>query len=177
MFGSLDAAHIIPFALDSFSNKVERQQINAIWGAIYRYFPSIRFRLQLELLTLYRPLNELFGAFHFVLEKTETRDRYHLKTLETISGLLAPHLPRDGIVTLRSHDGRCPLPDPSLLALHAAIGNILHATGSAERIERILRDFESASGGLAPDGSTDIGALLRCASFRWNNHHEIACKC
>jgi len=169
MFGSLNAAHIIPFALGSFSNEVERQQINAIWGAIYRYFPSIRSRLQLEIadvnreeniLTLYRPLHELFGAFHIVLEKTETRDRYHLKTFGTISGVLAPHLPRDGIVTLRSHDGRYPLPDPSLLALHAAIGNILHATGSAERIEKILRDFEGASGGLAPDGSTDIGSLL-----------------
>jgi hypothetical protein len=165
----LEAAHIIPFALGSFRNDVEQQGLNIVWEAIYRYFPSVRSRLHLGLadvngeenvITMYAPLHHEFGAFHFVLEKTETRDRYRVKTFRRFSSFLLPCLPRDGFVTLRSYDGRYPLPDPNLLALHAAIGNILHATGSAERIEKILRDLEGASGGLAPDGSTDISALL-----------------
>ncbi|KIN08016.1 hypothetical protein OIDMADRAFT_111057 [Oidiodendron maius Zn] len=167
--GSLEAAHIIPLALGSFKNDVELQGLNIIWEAIYRYFPSIRSRLHLELedvnreenvITMYAPLHHEFGIFKFILEQTETRDRYRIKTFKNFSLFLAPFLPGDGFVTLRSHDGRYLLPDPSLLALHAAIGNILHATGSAERIDKILRDLEGASGGLAPDGTTDISALL-----------------
>lgn len=169
LFGPLQAAHIIPFSLGSFRNDIELQGLNIIWEAIYRYFPSIRSRLHLgpedvnreeNVITMWVPFHMDFGAFHFVLEKTEIRDRYRVKTFREFSPFLVSWLPRDGFVTLRSYDCRYPLPDPNLLALHAAIGNILHATGSAERIEKILRDLERASGGLAPDGSTDISALL-----------------
>jgi hypothetical protein len=166
-FGPLQAVHIIPFTLSSFRNDIEQQGLNIIWEAIYRYFPSVRSQLGIaninteeNIITMFAPLHYEFGTFHFVLEKTDTRDRYHVKTFRRFTPVYRPWLPHDRFVTLRSYDGRYPLPDPNLLALHAAIGNILHATGSAERIDKILRDFESASGGLAPDGSTDISALL-----------------
>jgi hypothetical protein len=166
-FGDLQAAHIIPFALGSFQNDVEQQGLNIIWEAIYRYFPSVRSCLGVadvnreeNIITVFAPLHNQFGTFRFVLEKTETYNRYYIKTFREFSNRFLPWLPCDGFITLRSYDGRYPLPDPNLLALHTAIGNILHATGSSERIEKILRDFEGASGGLAPDGSTNISALL-----------------
>ena len=47
------------------------------------------------------------------------------------------------------------------LAVHAAIGNILHASGRAEVIGKLLYDLGNAGGlGLANDGSTNIGDLL-----------------
>ncbi|KAJ5790583.1 uncharacterized protein N7518_007594, partial [Penicillium psychrosexuale] len=72
-------------------------------------------------------------------------------------------LRRDGfrIVTLTSHDGRFPLPEVQYLQLHAAVGNILHASGRAESIEKLIRHLEeSDSSVLAKDGSTNISDLL-----------------
>ena len=45
--------------------------------------------------------------------------------------------------------------------MHAAIGNILRATGRGEEIDQLLDDLEGAgSSGLVRDGSTNIGDLL-----------------
>jgi hypothetical protein len=69
------------------------------------------------------------------------------------------YLPNDGYVTFTAHDGRYPLPDENLLTVHAAVAAILHASGMAEVIDRILRDRDETSC-LAADGSTQIGTLL-----------------
>jgi hypothetical protein len=69
------------------------------------------------------------------------------------------YLPNDGYVTFTAHDGRYPLPDETLLAVHAAVAAILHASGMAEVIDRILRDRDETPC-LAADGSTQIGTLL-----------------
>ncbi|KAF7114554.1 hypothetical protein CNMCM5793_009199 [Aspergillus hiratsukae] len=44
----------------------------------------------------------------------------------------------------KAHDGRVPLPSPDLLKVHCAIADILHATGMAEKIDKILDDTEAA---------------------------------
>ena len=69
------------------------------------------------------------------------------------------YLPSDGYVTFTAHDGRYPLPDEKLLAVHAAVAAILHASGMAEVIDRILQDRDEMPC-LAADGSTPIGTLL-----------------
>ena len=68
-------------------------------------------------------------------------------------------MPSDGYVTFTAHDGRYPLPAEKLLAVHAAVAAILHASGMAEVIERILQDRDETPC-LAADGSTPIGTLL-----------------
>lgn len=60
---------------------------------------------------------------------------------------------------MRAHDGRVPLPSPHLLKVHCAIAHILHATGMAEKIDKILDDTD-AIGGLAASGSTDVAELF-----------------
>jgi hypothetical protein len=69
------------------------------------------------------------------------------------------YLPNDGHVTFTAHDSRYPLPDEKLLAVHAAVAAILHASGMAEVIDRILQDRDETPC-LATDGSTPIGTLL-----------------
>jgi hypothetical protein len=68
-------------------------------------------------------------------------------------------LPSDSFVTFTAHDGRYPLPEEYLLSLHASLGAVLHASGMAEIIERILEDRDELRT-LAADGSTPVGVLL-----------------
>jgi hypothetical protein len=170
LFGDLEAAHIIPLAVSSFGNAVERQEVEKIWDALFQYFPALRSRVGLaiadvnredNIMTMYQPLHCEFGRFHIIFEWVGPGDRYKYKTFRDFSNMITLFLPRDGFVTLRSYDGgRFPLPHRDLLAMHAAIGNILNMTGAGERIEKIFQDLESASAGLAPDGSTNIASLL-----------------
>ncbi|RAH87573.1 hypothetical protein BO86DRAFT_452359 [Aspergillus japonicus CBS 114.51] len=58
-------------------------------------------------------------------------------------------------VTIKSHDANHPAPNKDLLALHAAVGNTLHASRHGESIEKTLKHIEDgADNVMAPDGST-----------------------
>ncbi|KAB8230452.1 HNH endonuclease signature motif containing protein [Aspergillus alliaceus] len=167
----LQAVHIIPFALGEFreDDRDKRYRHATLWVNLYRYFPGLRSRMNFfsedvnredNVFMMVDSLHSQFGGFHFVFESTQISNRYNLKVFPTFAGGYEGFLPRDRFVTFTSHDGRFPLPDPSLLAIHAAIGNILHLTGRGEKIELIRRDLGRMSGGLARDGSTRIGDLL-----------------
>ena len=82
-----------------------------------------------------------------------------MKKYRQFPTILGPYLPSDGYVTFTAHDGRYPLPDEKLLAVHAVVAAILHASGMAEVIDRILQDRDETPY-LAADGSTPIGTLL-----------------
>ena len=82
-----------------------------------------------------------------------------MKKHRRISNVYEAYLPNDGYVTFTAHDGRCALPDEKLLAVHAAVAAILHASRMAEVIERILQDRDETPC-LAADGSTPIATLL-----------------
>lgn len=68
-------------------------------------------------------------------------------------------LPQDRMVRMVSHKLEYPLPDPSLLRVHAAIAKFLHINGMGERIDKIMRDRENIRC-LATDSSTNIEMLL-----------------
>ncbi|EAW19001.1 HNH endonuclease signature motif containing protein [Aspergillus fischeri NRRL 181] len=164
----LETAHIIPFAIAKFENDAERQRMIAIWVKMFRYFPSIRSKLnfhydQINSLTnvmmLSNMIHKQFGRFSLALEPTDTLNQYRLKTFRRFTRNLRYHLPESGVVNLICHDGRYPLPSPELLQLHCSVANILNATGRGEKIDRILRDY-GATGALARDGSTNISELL-----------------
>jgi hypothetical protein len=167
--GELEAAYIIPFTVSSFRTPVERQEVEKIWDTLFQYFPALRSRVGLaiadvncedNIMTMFQPLHSEFSRFRIIFEWVGPGDRYNYKTFRDFHNTITPFLPRDGFFTLHSYDSRFPLPHRNLLAMHAAIGNILHATGAGERIEKILQDLEGASDGLAPDGSTKISRLL-----------------
>ncbi|KAK2810575.1 hypothetical protein FQN50_002832 [Emmonsiellopsis sp. PD_5] len=56
-------------------------------------------------------------------------------------------------------------PSPRLLALHRAIGHILHLSGAGEYIDTILQDFEGT--GVREDGSTDLGRFVNLRIGGW----------
>lgn len=166
----LQAVHILPFALGTFTNDDERRQTSALWVNIFRYFPSLRSTLNISpedvnrednIMMMSTPLYEEFGLFHFVLENTQTPNRYRIKLFPRFASLYTPLLPSNRVITLTSHDHRFDLPEARYLQLHAAIGNILHASGRAERIEKLIRDLGETDGSvLSKDGSTNISDLL-----------------
>jgi hypothetical protein len=88
-----------------------------------------------------------------------TPNRYFMKKYRRFPSVYKAYLPNDGHVTFTAHDGRYPLPDKKLLTVHAAVAAILHASGMAEVIDRILQDRDETPC-LAADGSTPIGTLL-----------------
>ena len=59
------------------------------------------------------------------------------------------------MITFHSADLRIALPDPLYLAIHAACAKVCHASGAAEVVEKILRDYEETKV-LATDGSSNI---------------------
>ncbi|KAJ5871705.1 uncharacterized protein N7529_004058 [Penicillium soppii] len=168
--GILQAVHILPFALGSFTNDDERRRTSEVWVNIFRYFPSLRSTLDMSpedvnrednIMMMLTPLHEEFGLFHFVLEDTPTLDRYRLKLFPRFASIYTSLLPRDRVITLTSHDPLFHLPRAEHLQLHAAIGNILHASGRAESIEKLIRDLgETGGSALSKDGSTNISDLL-----------------
>lgn len=89
-----------------------------------------------------------FGRFHFVLEDTPTPNHYRIKPFPLFASVITPTLPSDRVITLTNHGPRFPLPDAKYLQLHAAIGNILHASGRAENIENLLRDLGETGGSV-----------------------------
>ena len=88
-----------------------------------------------------------------------TPNRYFVKKYRRFPSVYKAYLPNDGHVTFTAHDGRYSLPDEKLLAVHAAVAAILHASGMAEVIDRILQDRDETPC-LATDGSTPIETLL-----------------
>lgn len=165
--GMLESAHIFRFALGRFRNDAELHQVAAIWTTIYRYFPEVS-RLNLHyhnindmknVVILETILRKLFGKFMIALEPTDTLNTYKIRTFGPLVRGYSFHLPASRTITLRSHDGREPLPSPVLLGAHAAIAKILYATGRGETVDQSLDDYRSA-GGMAEDGRTDISNLL-----------------
>jgi hypothetical protein len=103
-------------------------------------------------------LHEEFGAFRFVLEETGTPNRYRVRRFPRFSNLFDPMMPE--YTTLSDNHHLYAPPNKDFLAVHAAVGNILHATGRGEQIEKTLDQLGGSSSGLAADGSTKIAELL-----------------
>lgn len=149
--------------------------MSKIWTNIFRYFPSLQSCLNLSpedmnrednVMMMISPFHEEFEHFRFIFEATETPNRYRLKTFPCFASGYAQFLPHDNIVTFSSHDNHYALPNAIHLAVHAAIGNILHATSRGRKIEKLMRDLEDhGSLGLAKDGSTKVSDLLSVSSL------------
>ncbi|KAJ6163960.1 hypothetical protein N7470_002632 [Penicillium chermesinum] len=163
----LKAAHIIPLGLGNLRADGRRRHAQ-FWTCLYRYFPTIHNlfhygdedvnRLD-NIIMLDSVLHEEFGHFNFVLEETDVSDRYRVKVFSLAHFYIMPHLPE--FVTITSHDPQCPAPNKYLLAVHAAIGKMLHATGRGELVAKIMKHLDDSGGhSLARDGSSDVEELL-----------------
>jgi len=162
------AVHIVPFSLGHFREN-ERASIAATWDAIYRMFPDLRSRINFgandindtrNVMTMDRDLHANFGEFHFCFLATERPNRYRIKRYRVTpaSAFLLPEY-----VELTTHSGSDPLPSPELLRLHAAVAQVLHASGLARFIDDVHEDRDMIRC-LAEDGSTPISRLLLAVS-------------
>jgi hypothetical protein len=106
---------------------------------------------------MFTPLHEQFGSFHFILEPISTPKLL----IDIISSFSKMHLPSSRYITITSYDGRYPLPNPSFIAIHAAIGNILQVSGRGE-IESLVLDLGAGGLGLVNDRSCSPFPACRC---------------
>ncbi|KAJ5938681.1 hypothetical protein N7466_001815 [Penicillium verhagenii] len=169
----LEAVYILPFGLGNFQ-KDERRRHALIWNCLYRYFPPIRnfFHRSDEsvnrvdnVMMLTASLHAEFGRFNLVLEESTISGRYRVKTFPQFHNTFLRQFIPD-FITIDSPDSQYPSPNSLFLALHASIGNILHATGRGELVEKIMRHLDGAGGNaLARDGSTNVGELLSVTSL------------
>lgn len=72
--------------------------------------------------------------------------------------LITPNAEGDRIVKFESHNN-VDLPSRNLLQTHAALAKILHASGMAERIDKVMEERDDIRG-LASDGSSNVQKLL-----------------
>lgn len=189
----LEATYILPVLsiLDSnFSSEDELVRASAFWKCMRRYFPGLYSHFENvnvninsngvdNMMMLIEPLQFKFTEFVFTLKPVPDTPntshdhghryqyQYRMRTFNRFSTLYNI-LPSTRIVTFTSHDDGDyhPLPNPVFLETHAAIANILDATGRGELIEKLQREYFGAFGGggcirrLARDGSTNIGKIL-----------------
>src|SRR5437667_6899185 len=112
---------------------------------MHRSFDRFEFCLEPTVsffLTFFIP--SLVTLFHSVTanasRKPRTANRYHIKRYPEFPSIANVFLPSDDFITFTAHDGRYPPPDENLLALHASVAAILHASGMSETIERIIQE-------------------------------------
>ncbi|KAI5310237.1 hypothetical protein KEM55_000143 [Ascosphaera atra] len=171
MTAPLGVSHILPSSLGNCRIEEGRHRLSTVWDTLYRCFPALEriafVRQNIDdpenALTLFPPLHCEFGRFRLCLEETNTPNVYRVKTF-CIAGACLRDLPDDGVVRLVSHDDRVPLPNPELLKVHAAIANILHASGRGLEYDSFLDKYPDSESGnssvLAPDGSSDVAKML-----------------
>ncbi|KAF8598694.1 hypothetical protein BDV93DRAFT_498533 [Ceratobasidium sp. AG-I] len=93
-----------------------------------------------------------FGKLQIWLEASPVQHTYMLRKARTN---LSPNVMDGTIITLTTNTD-IPLPDPSLLALHAACAKVAHMTQMTELVDQIAEDWECTAV-LSEDGSsTDL---------------------
>lgn len=185
-YNYLEVAHIIPFAMmknDSsgfvcipilfliynLANKIKKKQqsesktaalniLNMFDVGVRHLIEGVNIDRPRNALTLTPDMHRLFGNFDIFFERVE--DRPHTYRIDACDPFLKAQF---GLPIVRSfliHDSIDP-PSERLLALHSAVGHVLHLSGAGDYINRILRDMED--GVVREDGSTRLGALVNVA--------------
>lgn len=107
-------------------------------------------------LTLSVEMHYRFGEFDVVFERVADAPPHTYRIDTFVSFMTQFPVTR----TLSTHPSIDP-PSERLLALHSAIGHILHLSGAGDYIQVILRDMED--GVVREDGSTQLGDMLSVA--------------
>jgi len=179
--GGLEVAHILPHALTREENgelawsafpffqsypNIQQNDSRKVAIAILNMFDSGVMHM-IEGTDIHRPYNAItlslemhqrFGQFHIFFERIADANAPPHTYL--INSFLPFSNQFPVTRTLSTHPSINP-PSERLLALHSAIGHILHLSGAGDYIEVILRDIED--GVVREDGSTQLGDVLRMA--------------
>ncbi|CCF34950.1 hypothetical protein CH063_06849, partial [Colletotrichum higginsianum] len=164
--------HILPLGLGKFNNADGRQKeaSDVLWFALYRYFPGLKGKFDPETLNQYQNLvtfaigvHATFDGYFIAFDPLpQQMHRYEIKwfTPWPIGGATPPQGHQD-VMTLSSKDPRYPLPDPEFFRAHCQVSAILEASGIGHLIDAELGAAEEDPENLDPNGSTDVGSILR----------------
>ncbi|KZF20531.1 hypothetical protein L228DRAFT_284497 [Xylona heveae TC161] len=158
-------AHIMPFVLGHVPEELKLERAK-LWEALYTCFPRLgsildptKINHPSNALTLIPVIREQFGEFNLALESTERPNVYYIKTYPHFpQPYIRLFLPRNRLVTLRT-DTDIPQPSKDLVETHAAIAQILSASGMGETIDDLLAKLDDMTT-LARDGTSRIEDLL-----------------
>lgn len=109
-------------------------------------------------LTLTLSLHREFGQFDIYFEPVSgaVENTYAIRRWESFSFL---HNRFPVTRTLVSRQG-IRVPEPRLLAIHRAIGQILHLSAAGEYVLNIVQEMNEFDGVAAEDGSSNLGQYL-----------------
>lgn len=111
-------------------------------------------------------MHGMFGSMRIYFDPTEEQHTYVIRAwVEAVGSLVTPNLPLRR--TLRIDPNRTiDPPSPRLLAIHRAVGQILHLSDAGNYIDKILRDLEGTRV-ILEDGSTAVGNYLNARLGGW----------
>ncbi|KAH9020419.1 hypothetical protein EDB84DRAFT_567649 [Lactarius hengduanensis] len=148
------AAHIVPFSLNKFNDKVISSPEITLVGS----------NINSPMNAIYMTVTEhtMFVRFEFYLDKEAYPDipnKYKVRMPRQGSTLSNGSLDSDVEFPTLEVSSVEP-PNPNCLKIHAAFAKVLHLCGVAEYIESVERDAET-EGTLRLDGETDFASYLR----------------
>jgi len=173
-----EGAHIIPFAVannekdtptEMLSKQMTRSVILAFCSEpVVQYVLTVDINDPRNAVLLSEREHKRFGKMKLVFDPIGPNQYRPLRLLRSVNpdGVTIEYFPTDQVVTFSSgvYEGRLvPPPDPILLAVHCALGKILHASGMAEVTDELERKDERLSGVLR--GQHDVEALLKYLSL------------
>ncbi|KAH6635818.1 hypothetical protein F5144DRAFT_591152 [Chaetomium tenue] len=164
-YGSLEVAHILPHALTkeedgelNESRKVAIAILNMFDSGVMHMIEGTKMHRPYNAITLSLEMHHRFGQFHLFFEHMAGANvpphTYRINTFLPLPNAFPVTR------TLLTHPSIDP-PSERLLALHSAIGHILHLSGAGDYIHVLLQDMED--GVVREDGSTPLGDLLNVA--------------
>ncbi|KAL8412951.1 hypothetical protein RB596_009488 [Gaeumannomyces avenae] len=155
-------AHILPHSLVNASAKSLKATLhilNMFDVGIVRIIKGVEIDRPFNAITVSWTHHCSFGSFEIFFEGPLSDQPPHTYRIDAFNSFMGAVLGLPVTRTLHlTADRNIDPPSPRLLAIHCAIGHILHLSGVGEYIDRIWRDAEEY--GVRQDGSTDIGTLI-----------------
>lgn len=158
---ALAAGHILPFSLNDFKETGSTFTKAVITWDMLRSWSSFdieklagrKINGAANGVLLRSDLDSTFEDFIWWFEATELPSSYRIASSRFIG--------YEGTVVTFVNESEEPidLPDPAILAIHAAFARVFHASGAAEYIDSIWRDMGNTRV-LSSDGSTDVSSLI-----------------
>lgn len=107
-------------------------------------------------ISLTRDIHVGFGNFQIFFEPISGCE--HTYRVQSFEPMIFDDVPVTRTLIL-TDDRSIDPPSPRLLAIHSAIGHILHLSGAGNYINKIIRDMEETN--IREDGSTELGRMMK----------------
>ncbi|GJJ15819.1 hypothetical protein Clacol_010097 [Clathrus columnatus] len=180
----LQGCHIVPFSLNDFPEEGPEFRKAAITWTLLKHWTG--FDIQQLVgeglndasngILMGSELHGRFGAFLMHFEPATSGNNKRQGSEPNTYNILSvkQHSRSYPLVEFQAREGIA-IPNPKLLAIHAAFARVLYASGAGRYFDQIWRDAESM-GVLSPDGTSDIG-YITCSlqmlavrrQFKFNN--------